>query len=99
MNYRIEEKNNIPPVGSHSLKLDDRKFLSVTGVTDVDGFDEHTIVLATTYGIMTVHGSELHINKLNIDDGCLNIEGNVESIQYSNADIQDKGSWLSRIFR
>lgn len=98
MNYRIEEKNT-PPLGSHSLKLDDRRFLSVTGVTDVDGFDEHTIVLATTYGMMTVHGSELHINKLNIDDGCLNIEGNVESIQYSNADIQDKGSWLSRIFR
>ncbi len=98
MNYRIEEKNT-PPLGSHSLKLDDRRFLSVTGVTDVDGFDEHTIVLATTYGMMTVHGCELHINKLNIDDGCLNIEGNVESIQYSNADIQDKGSWLSRIFR
>lgn len=98
MNYQIEEKST-QTVGAHTIKLDDRKFLSITGVTDVDGFDEHTIVLATTYGIMTVHGNELHINKLNIDDGCLNIEGNVESIQYSNNDYQDKGSWLSRLFR
>ncbi len=94
MEYQIEDKNT-----SHTLKLDDRKFLQVTGVRDVDGFDEHTIVLSTGYGVMTVHGSELHISKLNIEDGCLNIHGNVDSIQYSNTDVHEQGGWLSRLFK
>ncbi len=98
MSYRIED-NSVPRQGTHTVKLDDRRVLSVTGVTDVDGFDEHTIVLATPYGIITVTGSELHINKLNIDEGCLDIEGNVDSIQYSSADRMEKGGWMSRLFR
>ena len=65
MNYRIEEGTD-NRLGSHALKLDERKYLSVTGVNHVDGFDEHTVVLVTTYGVMTIHGSELNINKLNI---------------------------------
>ena len=98
MNYRIEESTD-NRLGSHALKLDERKYLSVTGVSHVDGFDEHTVVLVTTYGVMTVHGSELNINKLNIDRGCVSIDGQVDSVQYSKTDVQDKGSWLSRIFR
>ena len=98
MNYQIEDKN-IPQPGTHTIKLENRKTMAITGVLDVDGFDEHTIVLATSYGIMTIHGNELHINKLNIDEGSLNIEGEVSAIQYSDADYSAKGSWLSRMFK
>lgn len=100
MNYQIEDKSiPQPPTGSHTIKLENRKIMSITGVTDVDGFDEHTIVLATLYGIMTIHGNELHINKLNIDEGCLNIDGEVTAIQYSDAQVSAKGSWLSKMFK
>lgn len=98
MNYQIEDKN-MPQPGVHTIKLENRKVMSITGVTDVDGFDEHTIVLATSYGIMTIHGSELHINKLNIDEGSLNIDGMVDAIQYSDVGISSKGSWLSKMFK
>ncbi len=97
MNYQIEDK--APPRGEHTIKMENRKVLTMTGVLDVDGFDEHTIVLSTTYGMMTVHGNELHISKLNIDEGCLNIDGEVSAIQYSDTDITAKGSWLSKMFR
>ena len=48
---------------------------------------------------MTIHGNELHINKLNIEEGCLNIDGDVAAIQYSDADVSSKGSWLSKMFK
>lgn len=98
MNYQIEDKS-MPQTGTHTIKLENRKIMSITGVIDVDGFDEHTIVLATSYGIMTIHGNELHINKLNIEEGCLNIDGDVAAIQYSDADVSSKGSWLSKMFK
>lgn len=98
MNYQIEDKS-IPQIGSHTIKLENRKIMSITGVVDVDGFDEHTIVLATSYGIMTIHGNELHISKLNIDEGCLNIDGEVTAIQYNDTRTAEKGSWLSRMFK
>ena len=100
MNYQIEDKS-MPQsqAQAHTVKLDSRKVMSITGVTDVDGFDEHTIVLATTCGIMTVHGNSLHINKLNIDEGSLDIEGTIDAVQYSDVTAMQKGSWISRMFK
>lgn len=98
MNYQIEDKS-MPQSQSHTVKLDSRKVMSITGVTDVDGFDEHTIVLATTCGIMTVHGNSLHINKLNIEEGSLDIEGMVDAVQYSDNMTIQKTSWLSKMFK
>ena len=46
MNYQIEDKS-MPQTGTHTITLENRKIMSITGVIDVDGFDEHTIVLAT----------------------------------------------------
>ncbi len=99
MNYQIEDKN-MHQMGDHSLKMDNRHMLAITGVTDVDGFDEHTIVLVTVCGIMTVHGNELRINKLNIEAGDISIEGEISAIQYSNqSTARGKESWISKVFK
>lgn len=82
----------------HNLVLEDRKKLTLTGVSDVDSFDEQTIVAITDMGEITVRGENLHINRLSIDVGELFIEGEIQSLTYT--DIQPKsGGFFSKVFR
>lgn len=79
----------------HTLKLDNRSALSLSGVNDVQGFDEQTVNLVTDYGVLIVKGTSLHINKLNLDSKEVCIDGNINSLQYLNTQKNIK----SRIFR
>lgn len=78
--------------------LEERKSLTVTGVSDVDSFDEQTVVAYTDLGELTVKGSSLHIEKIDLDAGELAIEGEISSLSYSDRP-GGKGSLLARIFR
>ena len=77
------------------------KKVTITGVIDVDSFDEAGVVLVTDYGYITLHGQDLHINKLNLEEGQLIVEGEIIALQYSDSDgIGGKGSGLfGRLFR
>ncbi len=82
----------------HNCILEDRKNLSVSGVNNVGSFDEETIVAITDKGELTVKGEGLHITKLSLEVGELQIEGKIDLLQY--ADVSEKGgSFLSRVFR
>ncbi|MBQ1936015.1 MAG: sporulation protein YabP [Clostridia bacterium] len=84
--------------GNHTLLLDQRKKLSLTGVSDVLSFDEETICLDTELGLLTVEGEHLHINRLSVDNGEMVIEGEIDSCAYSVRQ-KNSGSLLSRMFR
>lgn len=89
-----EDKIKMP----HSLILKDRSQLTLSGVTDVDSFDETTIVAYTDYGELTVKGENLHISMLNIDTGDLSIDGRVSSLTY--LENQPKStSFFGKVFR
>ena len=68
----------------HNLILEDRAKLSVSGVTDVENFDENTISMVTTEGVLVVRGSELNVEKLNLENGELLIRGQVDSLEYED---------------
>ncbi len=81
---------------SHSLILDNRSTLTLTGISDVLGFDEQTVNLVTDCGTLIVKGSSLHINKLNLDSKDVCIDGTINSLQYlSNTPKQLK----SKLFK
>ena len=82
----------------HSLILKDRKELTLTGVTDVDSFDENSIVAYTDYGELTVNGNNLHISTLNTDTGELNIDGEVSSMIYLENRPKAEG-FFKKVFR
>lgn len=82
----------------HHVVMEERRRLSVSGVEDVERFDENTIVLSTTQGAMTVTGENLHIEKLSLDGGDLKVEGTVDSLTYED-DGREKGGFLSRLLR
>ncbi len=84
-------------VHSHNIIMEDRKNLSVSGVTEVDSFDEQTVILHTPLGALTIKGTDLHIDKLNTDSGDVALTGTIHGLMYTS-DQQKSGFW-GRVFR
>ena len=82
----------------HSLVVEDRKRLSVSGVTDVESFDEETVALATELGGLLIHGYDLHINRIDVESGDLSLEGEIVSLTYTDNQPQSNG-FFGRLFR
>ena len=81
----------------HSIQLEERHRLVVTGVSEVLSFDENEVIMDTSLGLLTVEGEVLHVEKLSLDMGELSLEGSIQSLCYSR-DRQKKGSFWSRVF-
>ncbi|MCL2884220.1 MAG: sporulation protein YabP [Oscillospiraceae bacterium] len=94
---RIEQTAQTP-AAPHQVILQDRRTLSVSGVADVDSFDEETVVLLTSMGELTVKGSQLHVQKLNVETGDAVIEGAFDSLEYSEVQQRSRGSLWGRLF-
>ena len=79
-----------------ALSLQNRQKLSLTGVEDVSGFDENTIVLSTALGALTVRGEGLHIERIDLDAGQLEVRGTVQELSYDEPSAG--GSVWKRLF-
>lgn len=82
----------------HQVIMENRRTLSVSGVSDVDSFDGLTVVAYTDMGEMTVRGSDLQIQRLNVESGDLSLTGQIDSITYSDISSR-RGGKLRRLFR
>ena len=82
----------------HSIIMEDRKKLSVSGVTDIDSFDEQTIIAITEQGELTIRGGNLHITRLNLEQSELLVEGEISSLTYTDIRPQAKG-FFAKVFR
>lgn len=83
----------------HHVVIEERKSLTVSGVEDVERFDENSIVLSTSMGTMIVTGENLHIEKLSLDGGDLKVEGDVDSVSYEDDAGPVRGGFFSRLLR
>ena len=88
---------NSMPQTAHRLELVGRERLMVSGVEDVERFDETGIVMSTSAGTLVVTGEDLHIGKLSLDGGELHVEGRVDSVTYED-DGAGRGGFFSRLF-
>ncbi len=82
----------------HNLVLEDRKLLTVSGVSDVDSFDEETVVVFTDLGELTIRGANLHINRLSVEVWEHTVEGNIGEMIYSD-DTPKSCGFFSKVFR
>ena len=80
MAYEVKSPAPLP----HSLSLDSRQKLKLTGITDVESFDENEVCLNTSLGPLTVEGDGLHMEKLTLDSGEVLITGNISCLRYEN---------------
>ena len=87
--------------GKHLVNIENRAKISISGVMDVSSFDEENISAETTMGYLAVKGSNLHISKLNIDSGDLFIEGDIDSVVYTDlkSGKNNKSSFFSKMFK
>ena len=82
----------------HHLELEGRERLLVTGVEEVERFDEEEIVMNTTAGTLVVGGTNLHIGKLNLDGGELHVDGAIHTLLYEDtAPRGDRGGLFRRL--
>ena len=89
MEERTVQKN-------HKLVINNRKTSLVTGVIDVLSFDLKEILLETEQGMMMVKGTDLHVNRLSLEKGEVDLSGNIDSVAYS--DVQAHGKQQENIF-
>lgn len=94
----MQENEPLRSMKAHSLSLDGRQRASVTGVEEVDSFNEQMVVLLTTAGTLTLLGRQLHVSHLNLEEGQLLVEGEIAALEYDERK-QKGGSLLTRLFR
>ncbi len=85
------------PAPSHRLVLEQRKSLSITGVTEVVSFDENLVHLNTQQGVLLIHGEGLSLKALTLQGGQVAVEGLVKALQYEENKASG-GGFLRRLF-
>ena len=85
------------PEMSHHIILEEREQLVVSGVEEVESFDENTIFLTTAQGGLEIQGEGLHIEKLSLDGGDLRVEGRVSALIYESDEGRRAGGFLARL--
>lgn len=83
----------------HEFCVKMRKEMRLTGVRDIDSFDEGCAVLQTTAGELTVEGNELKIGILDTERGIVTISGKINGLFYSSEKVQEKRGIISKIFK
>ena len=84
---------------SHSISIENRSRLTVTGVTDTDRFDERSVLLYTCMGELLVKGRDLHVSGLSVESGEMVIEGQICSVVYGDSDVKSHMSIFRRAAR
>lgn len=86
---------------SHSILMENRERVTITGVQDVDSFDEGSVLLVTDLGYITLHGMDLHISKLNLEEGQLIVEGEIIGMEYSDHEGMSSkgGGFFKKLFK
>ena len=94
----MEEKMNIRP---HKLTLENRRAGTVTGIREVVSFDENQVVLDTDLGLLTVKGKDLHVSRLTLEKGEVDLDGTIDSLNYSSNEALRKSgeSLFTRLFK
>lgn len=86
---------------THKITLSGRKTCTITGVNDVLSFDINEVLLETEQGMLMIKGEGLHVNRLSLDKGEVDVDGSVDSLTYSDTTgVKEKTeSFFARLFQ
>ena len=85
---------------NHNLTMHSREMVNITGVKDVLSFDAGEVLLDTEQGILMIRGQELHVSRLTLEKGEVDVDGRVDSLTYSDTGYGKSGeSFLARLFK
>jgi len=81
----MDEMNyNNKQIRTHKIMLTNRRTCTISGVVDVLSFDMNEVLLETDQGMLMIKGKELHVSRLSLDKGEVDVDGNVDSLTYSD---------------
>lgn len=88
-------------VRMHKVTMINRRTCTINGVKDVLSFDIHEILLETEQGMLMIKGDELHVNRLTLDKGEVDVDGKIDSFFYSDVAVNNhqNESFLAKLFR
>lgn len=96
----MEERKTQRDVQKCNIIIEERKRLSISGVEDIDTFDESDFTAITSAGALVVKGRDFHISKLNVDTGELIVEGDFDSCVFNNSfKGRTGGGILAKMFK
>lgn len=86
---------------THKVMLTNRKSCTINGVSDVLSFDISEVLLETDQGMLTIRGKDLHVNRLTLEKGEVDVDGKIDSLTYSEVinQGQKNESFLAKLFR
>ncbi len=91
----MEDKN----FKEQNIVIQNREKTVVTGVDDILSFDDELVIVQTDLGLLTIKGEDLKMNKLNLDNNELIIEGKTSAIAYSDATQNKKQGIMNKLFK
>jgi len=89
-------EKELTDASTHCLSIENRRKMSLNGVTDVSGFNENTVLLKTSMGRLAIQGEGLHIGRIDLDLGLLELEGKISELAYSDASCAE--TFWQRLF-
>lgn len=90
------EQAQKPITKSHGISMENRAKLSLSGVEDVSGFDESVVLLRTSLGMLSIRGEQLHIDRIDLDCGELELKGKIQELSYD--ETPPRASLWARLF-
>lgn len=86
---------------NHTVSINERKNINISGVKKIDSFDNEEFLLETTMGCIVIKGESLEIIKLDTYQGNVSIKGKINSLIYmENLNKKEKEeSIFSKLFK
>lgn len=87
----------MPENAMHDLIIESRKKVTMTGINDVESFDEETIIAQSECGEISLRGRGLKISRLSVESGDMTVEGEIDAVVYSEG--KSAGGFFAKVFR
>ena len=86
---------------SHKLTMNNRRTALLTGINDVLSFDPNEVLLDTVQGTLMIRGEDLHVSRLSIEKGEVDIDGKINSFSYTDSSgfVKNGETLFSRLFK
>ena len=97
MSYEERGRPAAPARKPHTLAMEARRQLTLSGVEEVESFDENEIVMTTSCGSLVIRGEGLSISRLSVDAGDVTVSGRIDALSYEEP--ARSGRLWSRLFR
>ena len=95
----MEDKKLNKIATNQNIIMENREKISISGVIDIHSFDDELVLAQTDLGILTIKGDDLKMNKLNLDNNELIVEGRIVAVAYSDANKTQKSGFMNKLFK